>query len=61
MQIAGDKECDETGIDWRDMNLALLARAAIEAMREPTEAMIVGHHEPTAKVLWACMIDAALK
>ncbi len=45
------------------------ARAAIEAMREPTDAMIDagavaegdGNLEAQARNLWAAMIDAALK
>lgn len=41
------------------------AKAAIEAMREPTEEMIeAGRHEDgeyTAKVIYCAMIDAALK
>lgn len=42
-----------------------LARAAIEAMREPTEAMIEegsGERDewPGCKIVWSCMLDAAL-
>ena len=49
------------------------ARAAIEAMREPTEEMFVAayavnggkwtddEYEPPPKICWSAMIDAALK
>jgi len=57
--------------DWRDM-----ARAAIEAMREPTEEMVATHDKHVlsycieedawitpddAKANWSTMIDEALK
>lgn len=42
------------------------ARAAIEAMREPTDAMVVAGRdetdwEPKARAVWSSMIDAALE
>lgn len=53
------KEC---GQGFRETCI-LLARAAIEALREPTEAMLEeGPGEPyMEKHVWALMIDAALK
>lgn len=46
--------------EWRDE-----ARAAIEAMREPTKAMVEAgtvalHFRPAGLVAWGAMIDAAL-
>ncbi len=53
---------DKTGMEY-DICEIQLARAAIEAMREPTDEMI--HKVPigycTAREVWECMIDAALK
>jgi len=40
-----------------------VARAAIAAMREPTEAMLAGYsskHHDDAKAAWRAMIDEAL-
>lgn len=59
------KEC---GQGFRETCI-LLARAAIEAMREPTEAMLDAYSltsmswndEAVAKSVWYPMIDAALK
>lgn len=43
---------------WQDFEG--LARLAIEAMREPTDAMMTNHHAGT-RTLYNCMIDEALK
>lgn len=53
-----DRQGDEFRRRW-----AFMARAAIEALREPTEAMLdEGPPEPyMEKHVWARMIDAALK
>lgn len=52
----------EQGEMWK--NFRASARAAIEAMREPTEAMIDAAYEhaldENAKGVWQDMIDAAL-
>jgi hypothetical protein len=37
-----------------------IVRRVIEAMREPTDAMIGLHHRPTAELLWRSMISTAL-
>ena len=57
-----DMATGDTIGDWRDQ-----ARAAIEAMREPTDEMLRGHSDnvdgldpETARKDWEAMIDAAL-
>jgi len=48
--------------DVRDKRMYLIqARAAIEAMREPTDAMRKACHGESVSQHWALMIDAALK
>lgn len=47
-------------------DLRNLARAAIEAMREPTDAMVyaapsIGNYVEDGKLVWTAMIDAALE
>jgi hypothetical protein len=76
LEAAGDRAMGDTDdlscvlIDG-DMDLIGLARAAIEAMREPTEAMLQAQHmdamwdepdegKPAAYYDWRAMIDAAL-
>lgn len=57
----------ERGVEYDDQTLERMARAAIAAMREPTEAMIeagqaeewTGKREAVESV-WGAMIDAAL-
>ncbi len=65
-------DCDKAGCAWDRATPAEQARAAIEAMREPTEAMIRGARDvcicdvPIVQVygdegfIWQAMIDAAL-
>lgn len=55
---------DGKSISFEEMSF-ILARAAIEAMREPTQAMIDAGYYPAvqnrgAKSVWPVMIDAAL-
>lgn len=46
----------------KQMPLNEIARAAIEAMREPTPEMLNAMHAPDehARIEWAAVIDAAL-
>jgi hypothetical protein len=65
MQVAGDKWVNEGHADWRDIDLKVLARAAIEALREPTKAMVAASNPHPAEqeiaiFAWQAMIDAAL-
>jgi hypothetical protein len=52
--------------DWVDApasvreDCLVCARAAIEAMREPTDAMIDAGGAATPRIAWRAMIDAAL-
>lgn len=71
-----DTECGELGLTMEPATSTYLARAAIAAMREPTEemvneAMALGTDyeiepgvpvtwPPAGKTLWQAMIDAAL-
>lgn len=54
-------EIDKTTCAWR--NMVAQARAGIEAMREPTDAMIQAalHDYYTEKETWKIMCDEALK
>jgi len=59
--IAAVHPSDEPQEHWRT-----LARAAIEAMREPTDAIMLAAFEPDgevefARAVWKTMIDEALK
>lgn len=64
--LAGGTEFDKLpashgpGFGMRQMYLSM-ARAAIEAMREPTEAMIAAGDEQSCQETYRRMIDAALK
>jgi hypothetical protein len=57
----------EAGEMWRDFRVS--ARAAIEAMREPTKAMVAQYEnngygdigDRDAAIIWDEMIDAALR
>lgn len=51
-------ETDRGGLTGWDANA--VARAAIEAMREPTEAMLEAASGSIARWAWPAMIDAAL-
>jgi len=51
---------DDAFLDFRDDYL-LYARAAIEAMREPTEGMLEAASRADLEDEWSAMIDAALK
>lgn len=67
--------CEKAGTDWSDTSgdeyaPALInrpfwmqqARAAIEAMRAPTDRMALVYADPTeAEMYWQAMIDEALK
>ena len=52
---------------WEDLNkhwrevYTTEARAAIEAMRKPTEAMILNSNTHSCLSIWQSMIDEALK
>jgi hypothetical protein len=43
-----------------DHEAIVYARAAIAAMREPTEAMVNGWDDPPCSEIWRSMIDVAL-
>lgn len=56
----GPGKCKGCSQVWRESWIINQARAAIEAMREPTEAMAseIGRHDTVS--IWKAMIDAAL-
>lgn len=63
-----DEQEDHPEIDWQLESWKIIARAAITAMREPTEAMEVAATGTTRRIgqyhvapLWQAMIDEALK
>lgn len=70
MDAAEDKYWAAFPVDYpmtdESVPMEVLARAAIEAMREPTEEMLLGGFEADtesgfgARSVWAAMIDAAL-
>lgn len=61
IQVKLDHEFAERGGLAADEMAAMAARAAIEAMREPTDAMVdVGEDEEGSINIWQAMIDAAL-
>lgn len=50
------------GSTWNNDVAARFARAAIDTMREPTEAMALVYADPQeATMYWQAMIDTALK
>lgn len=59
------QDCDrKRPCEWRPGTRSENARAAIEAMREPTEAMLSiarRNNHPRDEETWRTMIDAALK
>tara|TARA_R100000479_G_scaffold176487_1_gene131331 strand:- start:24691 stop:24954 length:264 start_codon:yes stop_codon:yes gene_type:complete len=55
--------CEEFAGWGEDEDFILLARAAIEAMREPTDVMVAAayrDHIPDGADAWQAMIDAAM-
>ena len=59
INVAGTTWLNEQSerVEWYDVPGEILARAAIAAMREPSEEMIAAANRNT----WQTMIDAALK
>ena len=53
---------ETVGLKYTDLTRTM-ARVAIEAMREPTKAMILAHHlmRHDPEMAWQSMIDEALK